>query len=134
MTLSVMLLNMFKLRRLIERRHIPIQFPQPFMQRRVPGPDVPDVALEMLHVHGIEAHDGGVQSDVGFGDVGPEIIGRGVLGQVLFCAVEGGEERCDGFLVGVLGGGEAGFVDAVVDVVVGPVVCCFDVCCQVFRE
>ena len=36
MTLRIMLLDMLELRRLPEGRHIPIQFPQPLMQRRIP--------------------------------------------------------------------------------------------------
>jgi hypothetical protein len=51
-----------------------------------------------------------------------------------FGSVEGGEECCDGFFICGLCGGEAGFVDAVVDVVVGPVVCLFDLFLQVWWE
>lgn len=43
-----------------------------------------------------------------------------------FDFVEGGEEGCYGALVGFLGCCEAGFVDAVIDIVVGPFVCGFD--------
>lgn len=48
-----------------------------------------------------------------------------------FDFVEGGEEGFYGALVGFLGCCEAGFVDAVVDVVVGPFVCGFDLGAQV---
>ena len=141
MTLGIMLLDMFKLRRLLPKSgYVPIQMPEPLVQRRVSAPDVPDVAFEMLHVDGIEADDGRVEADVGFGDVGAEVVRSWVgcamllFGEMSFCAVEGGEEWVYGFLVGGLGGGEAGFVDAVVDVVVGPFVRGFDLLLQILRE
>ncbi len=56
----------------------------------------------MLDVDGVEADDGRVEPDVGFGDVRPEVVGCGVLCEVGFGAVEGGEERADGFFVGFL--------------------------------
>ncbi len=122
MALGIMFLDMFKLRRLPKGRHVPVQLPQPLVQRRIPRPDVSDVALEMLHVDGVEADDGGVQAHVRLGDVFAVIVRRGVPGEVFLGAVEGGEERRDGLFVGFLGGGEAGLVDAVVDVVVCPLV------------
>ena len=75
MALRIVFLNMFKLGCLPKRRHIPIQMAQPFMQCGVSGADVADVAFEMLHVHGVEADDGCVETDVGFGDVGAEVVG-----------------------------------------------------------
>ena len=103
MTLRIMFLNMLKQRRLPKRRHIPIQMPQPFMQRRETRADVADVAFEMLHVDGVEADYGCVEPDVGFGDVRAEVVGGGVGGEVGFRAVEGREEGVDGFFVGFLG-------------------------------
>lgn len=44
-------LDVQEVRRLLERRHVPVQVPHPLVQRRIPAPDVPDVALEVLHVH-----------------------------------------------------------------------------------
>lgn len=70
-------------------------------------------------VGGVEADEGRVEADVGLGDVGAEEVWRvGGVGEVRFEFVEGGEEREEVLLVGGLGGGEAGFVDAVVDGVV----------------
>lgn len=48
-------LDVVKLRRLLERRHRPVQISHPPVQRWVARPDVADVALEVLHVHGVEA-------------------------------------------------------------------------------
>lgn len=75
MTLGIMFLDMFKLRRFPKSRHIPIQMPQPFMQRRVTRSYIADVAFEMLDVDGIEADYCGVEADVGFGDGGAEVVG-----------------------------------------------------------
>ena len=126
MTLRIMLLDMFKLRRLPKSRHIPIQIPQPLVNRRIPTSYISHITLEMLNVHRIEPHDGGVQADVGFGDVFSEVVGLGIFGEMFFNAVEGVEEWVHGGFVGGLSGGKPGFVDAVVDVVVGPVVGCFN--------
>lgn len=51
-------LDVLKLRRLLERRLVPVQVAHPPVQRRVPGADVADVALEVLHVDGVEADEG----------------------------------------------------------------------------
>src|ERR1700722_19431514 len=74
MTLGVVLLYMLKLRRTTKRLFVPIQLPQPLVQSWVPGPDVTDVALEMLHVYDVEADDGRVQSDVCLRDVLPIVV------------------------------------------------------------
>ena len=121
-------LDVLELGRAPKGRDAPVEFPQPAVQGRVPRSDVPDVALEVLHIDRVEADDGRVEADVGFGDVGAVVVRPGVLGEVGFGSVEGGEEGVQGAFVGGLGGGEAGFVDAVVDVVVGPFVRGFDFC------
>ena len=127
-----MFLNMLKLRRRRPKRlDVPIQVPQPPMQRRVPAPDVPDVTLEVLDIHRIEADNRREQSDIGFRDVLPVVVWITAflcLGNEMgFGAVEGGEKWVDGLFIGGLRGGEAGFVDAVVDVIVGPFVGGFNV-------
>lgn len=136
MALRIMLLNMLKLRRAAKRRVIPIQIPKPFMQVRVIRADGLEIGLEVLDVDDVEADDGRVEADVCFCDVGPEVewsLG-GSCCKVRFGTVERVEERCYCFFVGGLCGGEAGFVDAVVDVVVGPVVCFFDLFLERGRE
>lgn len=137
MTLRIVKANMFKLSRLLERRDLPVQVPQPAVDSWESGADIAEVALEVLDVDGVEADDGGVETDIGFCDVGA-VVERVVLGlhscEVGFDFVEVGEEGCDGFVVGFLGCCEAGAVDAVVDVVVGPVVCGFDFAVQAWWE
>ena len=88
MTLCVMILDMLKLRCFSKGRHIPIQFPQPFMQRRIAGANVSDVAFEMLHVYRIEADDCGVEADVSLCNVFTKIVRCGVLDEMFFGAVE----------------------------------------------
>jgi len=127
---------MRKLGRLTKRRDLPIQIPQPLMQIRVIRSNCPEIRLEVLHVDDVEADDGCVEADVGFGYGSAKVEGAffGGGAQVLLCAVERFEEGSDGFFVGFLGSGKAGFVDAVVDVVVGPVVRLFDLLLQTCGE
>ena len=62
-------------------------------------------------------------------------VALAVLGlQVLLRAIQALEQLDDGLLVGFLRGGEAGFVDAVVDVVVGPFVGFFDLGLEILGE
>ena len=103
MTLCVVFLDMLKLRRLSESGYIPVQMPQPLMQRRVPRADIADIALKMLDVDGVEPNDGGIKANVCFGDGFAEVIGCRVLCQVSFRTVKGGEEGLDGLFVGFLG-------------------------------
>jgi hypothetical protein len=104
MTLCIMLLDMFKLGRVLERRYIPVQMAHPLMQRRVSRANIANVALEVLHVHGVEADNRCEQANVGFSDGGRgEEVGCGGLGEVGFEAVQGFEEGCYGLGVGFFG-------------------------------
>ena len=122
--LRVMFLDVLELRRAPEGLFVPVQLPQPLVQRGVPGSNVPDVALEMLHVDGVESDDSGVQSHVGFRKLGAEIIGAGFLWRrkMLFRLVERAEEVLYGRLVRGRLGGEASFIHSIVDVIVRPCV------------
>jgi len=99
MTPGVMPLDVLKLGRVAEGGQVPVQLPEPLVQRGVSRPDVAQVALEVLHVHDVEADDGRVQSDVSLGDVLAEIVWARGRGQVLFDPVERVEELRDGFFV-----------------------------------
>ena len=136
MTLRIMLLDMFKLRRLAERRVRPVKMSQPAMQMRIPRANVPNVALEMLHVDGVEAHDRGEQPHVHLGESLAEVIRAlgGRVREVLFRAVERSEELGHGFLVGFLRGCEAALVNPVIHVVVRPGVHLVDLLLQIVRE
>lgn len=74
-----------------------------------------EIALEVLHVHRVEAHDRRIQPDVGFRELGAEEIRAGAAAQHGLDAVEPREEREDVRFVHVLRGCEARFVYAVVD-------------------
>ena len=93
----------------------------------------------MLHIHRIEANDCGVEADISFGDRRTEIKGARVFGEMGFHAVEGVEQRFDGFLVGFLYSNyqlvpchrartvglvrcKARFIHSVIDIVVSPVI------------
>ena len=102
MTLGIMLFDMHKLRRFTERGHLPVQLPQPLMKRGIAAPDVADVALEVLDVDRVEADDGGVEPDVGFGDVCAEVVWACGAGEVCFRLIEVFEERPDVVFVGFL--------------------------------
>lgn len=124
---------MLELGRLAKRGHGPVQIPQPFVQIRIPGPDILDVALEMLHVHGVEAHDGRVQPYIGLGDLVAEVEGARGFCEVCLGAIEAREQFAHVVLVCLLGGGEARLVHAVVDVVVRPGVCLVDFVAEPLR-
>ena len=91
MAFRVMLLDMFKLGRLAKRRHIPIQIPEPVMQRRIARADISDVTLEMLDVDRVEAYDGRVEAYVCFGDLSAKVVWFGVGREMGFGAIEGRE-------------------------------------------
>lgn len=130
----IMPLDVVKLRRLLERRMVPVQVAHPLVQTRVAAADVANVALEVLHIHRVEARQRHVQADVRLGDVLAQEVGAvGLRGEVLLSAVEGLEDAEDALFVGLAGGGEAGLVDAVVDAVVCPRVGLFDLALQALR-
>lgn len=58
MALGVVILDVQKVGRVLEGRVVPVKVAHPFMGGRVPGADVPDVALEVLDVDGVEADNG----------------------------------------------------------------------------
>lgn len=95
---------------LSERRHVPVQLPQPAVDGRVARANVTQVALEVLDIDRIEADDGGEEADVGLGDVFAKVVGAGRGGEVGFSAVEGGEELLDVAFVGFLRPGEGSVV------------------------
>jgi uncharacterized protein (DUF111 family) len=96
------------------------------VQPRILKPNHLEIALENRHVRNVEAHDGGVQPYIRFGDVLAEEVRCAALAQVFLEAVEGGEDGVHVLEICVLGCREAGFVDAVVEVVVDPCVHFFD--------
>lgn len=121
-----MFLDMSKLGRILESRIIPVQIPDPSMNMRVPRTDIPQIGLEMLDIYHVEPHDRGEETDIYFCDGVAEVVFSSFLVagcEVLFHAIEGAEECGDCFFVSFLCGSKARFVDAVVDVVVDPVVC-----------
>ena len=159
MTLYVVIFDMLELRRVFERRYVPVQLPQPLMQRRVARSYITDVALEMLHIDRVEANDGSIEANIGFRDIGTEIVGSSVFSKMSFGAVERGKKGLDGFFISFLRSrngklvaegfatrawetragetsvrSKARFVDSIVDIVVCPIICPFNFCSQFLRE
>ena len=63
------------------------------------------LSAETWLLHGllaVEADDGRVEPDVGFGQAVAEVVGVGMFGEVVFGAVEGLEQLCHGLFVGFL--------------------------------
>jgi hypothetical protein len=104
MALGVVILDMLKLSRILERREVPVQMPHPLVQVGISRPDVANVALEMLHIDGVEAHNRRVQTDICFCDCWRrEEVGRRRLCEMGFETVQGLEELCYGLFVCVFG-------------------------------
>lgn len=125
---------MFELSGFAKSGVVPVQIANPAMDVGIARPDVAKIGLEMLDVDGIESDDGGEESDIGFGDVGAKVKGTRRRGQVGFDAVKRFEQLSHVLLVCFLGGCKAGFVDAVVDVVIYPGIGFVDLGLQVFGE
>ena len=83
--------------------------------------------LKMLHINNIKSHNRRVQPNIRLRNLLSKIV-RSLLHltQMLLRAVQTLEQSRNSFLISFLCGRESGLVDAVVDVVVGPVVCGFD--------
>jgi hypothetical protein len=69
----------------------------------VTAANIADVALEVLHVDGVEADDCGEKADVLLCEAVAEVVGTAGIGEVFFRTVQGLEELGDGLLVGFLG-------------------------------
>ena len=100
---SIVILNVRKLRRVLERGDIPIEIPDPAMDCGISASDVADVAFEVLDIYGVEANNGGVKTYVGFCDGRSEVVWGALSSEMSFSAREGFEEWADGFFVGLLG-------------------------------
>lgn len=91
--------------------------------------------LEMLHVDDIKSNDCGVEPYVRFGDRA-SIVVRPILNsrEVFLHPIERFEELSNGTLVRFLRGGKTGAINAVVDIVVRPLIRLLDLLPQDVRE
>jgi hypothetical protein len=113
--------------------------------------DITDVALEVLHVDGVEADNRCEKADVLFCEAVAEVVRTAGLGEVLFRTIQGLEELGDSLLVGFLGAvrtlvqswevmaqegvpSKARLIDTIVDVIVSPFVRLLDLGLQVLRK
>lgn len=129
----IMPLDVLKLRGLPKGVMHPVQIAQPPMQSGISRANIPNIALEMLDVDGVEADKRHVQPYVCLCELFAKVVGAFLAGEVLLRAVERLKEGVDVTLIGFRCGGKARFVDAVVDKVVGPGVGVVDLAAQRFR-
>ena len=102
---------MFKQRRILELRHLPVQILQPPIDTRIAVPYGILVRLEQRHIDRVEADNRDVEPDIDFRDgraviEEPRMRGRR---EMCFYFIEVGEEIVDGDLVGALRLGETAF-------------------------
>jgi len=70
---------------------------------RVSAANIADVALEVLHIDGVEADDCCEKTDILLCEAVAEVVRTAGLGEVLFRTIQGLEELGDSLLVGFLG-------------------------------
>lgn len=105
MALGIVVLDVHKLRRVLEGRVVPIQISQPLVQVRISATDISYVTFEVLHIHRIKADDGREEPDVCFCDVFAEVEGPTARCNVFLCSIESYEESRDILLIGFLSTG-----------------------------
>ena len=118
-----------RLHRRGDARHV-VELEHVVLQVRIVG-DALLVALEDREIGDVEAQQRREQPPVGLGDLLADQIA--LLGQPRLQLVERGEQPVVGRLVGVLRLGEAGAIDAVVDVEIGLLVDAVDLGAQLLR-
>ena len=106
-------LDVRKVRRLLEPLVLPVQELEVAIQDRVIMPYRAEIALEMLHVDGVEADQRGVQLEIDLGEMLAEQERlRGVGGEGVRGLLQGAEDDLDVGVVRLLVAGEAGLVHA----------------------
>lgn len=90
--------------------------------------------LEMLHVYNIEPDNGREQPYIRLSSILSIIIWPFILAQMFLYSIQRFEELGNSFLVCFLCGGETGSIHTIVDVIVCPFICSFDLFLQIRRE
>jgi hypothetical protein len=88
----------------------------------------------MLHINNIKPHNRSIQPNICLRNLLPKIKRPLILTQMLLHAIQTLKECSDRFIIRFLRSSEAGFVDAIIDIVVGPVIRFFDFLLQIRRE
>lgn len=73
------------------------------MEVRVTAANIADVALEVLHVNGVEANNRCKEADVLLCEAVAEVVRTAGLGEVFLRTIQGLEELGDSLLIGFLG-------------------------------
>ena len=126
MAAIVVVADVGKIHRLRNTRHL-VDIAQETIKIGVVA-DTAFVALKVGHVDRVETHEGCPQTNIGLGQLATRQIA--MLAQNLFQALQRGEHRIDSLIISLLAGGEPGFIDAVIDVVVDPTVQRIDIFAQ----
>ena len=120
-TLAIVLLDMFKVGRVPVLRMPPVHALEPIVQHGILATNHAEVALEVLHVDGVEADQRAVHAHVQLRHVLAEDVRAAVAVDDLLQRVQCAEDWWEVLFVRGLVGCEAGFVDACVQVVADPV-------------
>ncbi len=104
-----MAFDVLEARGVVEGCHIPIQVSDPVMDSRILMTDHALVGFEERHIDHIEPDNGHKQANVGFGDIGAEIVWSRLTCKVSFDFVEVVEQVGDGCVVCLLGFGKTTF-------------------------
>ena len=127
-------LNVRELRCLAEGRILPITVSQPLVDVWIPAPDIPDVALEVLHIDSIEPDDSRKQSHIRLSHSVTVVVRPRRLSQLGLSFVKRSKESLHVLRVSFLGRGKARLVDAIVDIVISPFVCLLNLRFQILWE
>jgi hypothetical protein len=88
MALRVMALDMREFRRILKSRDIPVQMSEPLMNIRVSRANIPDIRLEVLHIHHIEPHNRGEKPHIRLCNILPVIVWTFRLTQVFLYSIQ----------------------------------------------
>lgn len=124
--------DMSKLCRLPKSVDVPVEVTHPFMKCGITSSNIPYVGLEMLNIYRVETHNGGEKSDICLGDLLPIIEWSLAGSQMLLGPIKIFKKWVKILLISFLGRCKSGFVDAVVDCIVSPIVGVFDVFLEMF--
>ena len=113
-----MVANMGKIHRFRDARHL-VDIAQEAIKIEIIA-DAAFVAFKVGHIHRVETNQGGPQTNIGLRQL---VTGQeAVLAKDLFQTLQRCKYPIDRFVIGLLAGGESGFIDPVVDVVIDPAV------------
>lgn len=129
MATVVMVADMGEVHRFRNARHL-VDIAQEAIQVEVIA-DAAFVAFKVGHVHRIETNQGGPQANISF----RQLVTRQetMLAKDLLQTLQSGKHCINRFIIGLLAGGEPGFIDAVIHIIVDPAVQLINLIAQLRR-